>query len=319
MARVSVAGSYLPTRPPGWAAGSAFAGSLAGASLRVGRVGTGSNGCVAAMVGEVVRGALCGIVHSHERHELFREVLVSAAIVSQRVPDPQPRAQHMGELVRQRPHEARILGEPVLVVTDERIVAQEKMIERVDVESPIATPGGNGLEACRKVVQRSNGLAVEQGVARQERDGGKRLCVRSRAREVLGFQEIFEPIERVAAGVVDDRERLRVRRRLGRQGAGRAPLDDLHMAVRQPYRRAEPLRGAGERVDAGDRRAAVRRGRHECHDGDGRHTEEPGNAGREYGSKTAVAHAVKRPNDSPAFAGRHMQRRPQSSFRSQPV
>jgi hypothetical protein len=113
---------------------------------------------------EILGRALDGKLQSHERYELLGEALVAIAVERGRVPNSQVCAEHVRELVGKRPHESRIRLEGAIVAPDERVVSEKDVIDRLDVQPPIATTGCHGLEPRAEVIESPERLAIEEHI-----------------------------------------------------------------------------------------------------------------------------------------------------------
>src|SRR5580700_5133521 len=103
-------------------------------------------------------------VHAHVRDELFGEILVALSIVAYGLPNAELRAQDMRDLVGHRAHELRIGYKCTGHVFQERIVAQKKEMDRLDVKAPVAAARGDGPKPRGQVVESAARLTIEQGV-----------------------------------------------------------------------------------------------------------------------------------------------------------
>ncbi len=194
------------------------------------------------------------------------------------------------------------------------------MIERIDVETPVAAPRGHRLESGRQIVEGAWRLAVEERVARQKRDLGEHLGLGVKVREILRSQEISVSLERFSTRVIEDCERFAARLRLGAEGAGRTPLDHLHFAARKPDRLSEALVRSRQGVESRDGgRTPRRRDGSESDQGHCRAAQEAAcDARRDNNPKAGAAHLGRNSGErmSEAHARGMSPQRPLSAVRT---
>jgi hypothetical protein len=240
---------------------------------------------------QVIGGTLGGKVHPHERNELLGQILVTLAIVPDDVPHPQTRAEHVRYLVGQRPNEAWIRFEVAVRIAHEWIVAEKEMVQGVNIEAPVATAGGDRVEARWQVVEGATGLSVEQDVAGQEREGRKDVRLVAEAWELFCLKKLAIPVESRTARVIQNREGPLSGRRFWKQLQSGAPFENSHATMRQPYRLREALGGARQRIASRDGRVPQGRSRDERQNrrrGDGK---KPGSVRCESDWNVATKHA----------------------------